>query len=445
MTNHLNLSISFVTSSIILFIVLGFVQYVPVTLDIILRGDVVMWTLGRSLMEESGYIKYLKDIFLVAYGVYWPVKLTFTTSNATAILAMKAYFIWLFLVFIFGVVGFFLDLSPLFFLLAGVRWLLLLHVAFGFFILALVSGTHIREDNLIFNVLLFTLSVNVLLIFFQLRLVGIEHGLSIGSSRLTGVFSNAGLAGFFSVSVALLSVVYLDISQNKKTLLLFLCLIVALASGTRFAMICVFLCFSFVLFDILKARLDRKLLIVIFVFALPFATVIFYSTMIDVVGRGDIFETSLASGGRIDNFIRYSSILLHAEPVEFFFGRGLGIGTNTAFSLVNAVGGLPESYRFNWLVDNTLLTVFFQLGLIGSIVFWTGVLSVFILSYFICSSKVSKYFKLLIAIFILSLFTSNLFEQYYLIITYMFVLGVICNKSRRLFDQNNNDVSNTNT
>ena len=431
MPAKLTLSISFVSSSIILFVLLGFIQYIPVTLDIILKGDIIIWTLGRSLMEESSSLKYIKDLFLVVYGLYWPLKLSITTSRPSVLFVMRIYFVWLFSVFIFGVVGFIFDFSPMFFLLAGVRWLLLVHVAFGFFILALVSGTEIKEDNLIYKVFLFTLSFNVLVILLQLRLIGIEHGLSIGGSRLTGVFSNAGLAGFFSVSVALLSVVYLDISSTRKALLLFLCLIVALGSGTRFAMICVFLCFYFVLFDMLKARLERKLLIVLFVVVLPTATVIFYSAMIDFVGRGDILETSLGSGGRIHNFIRYSTILLHSEPVEFFFGRGLGIGTNTAFSLVNAMGGLPESYRFNWLVDNTLLTVFFQFGLLGSIVFWAGVASILAFSRFLCSQKMSKYYNLLIAIFILSLFTSNLFEQYYLIITYMFIFGVICNKSRR--------------
>ncbi len=421
--------VTFVSVCLIAFLFVGLLQYLPTILQSLIQGDVFIWTLQKEVISEAGSLKYLKDVFLFVFGVYWVKKIALTVPHVYHMI-FKIYLVWLALFFCIGCVGYFLDYSPLMFFKAGVRWLLLLHAAIGFFMIAATYKEKQKDQSIVYAFLLFILVVDCLVIAFQIRIAGYSMSVSLGSSRLSGLFSNAGVSGFFSVAAALISLVYLSRSLSEKVFLLGLCLFIALSSGTRFAMIAVFVCFCINFYEYLKVKASKKFLTLTILLVAPIflsSTVYFYGLMIDIVSRGGILEVQLSEGGRIYNFIHYSGLLLQADFVEFVFGRGLGVGTNTAFSIADGMGFSPEAFRFNWLVDNAILTMFFQVGLLGSMLFWSGVFLFFLVVNKLCQRALYRYFFLVSFLFVISVFSGNLFEQYYLIVTYMFVLGLICN------------------
>ena len=124
---------------------------------------------------------------------------------------------------------------------------------------------------------------------------------------------------------------------------------------------------------------SRKLIKVLFLPALLAAGTLGYQALISVVDRGDLIGNQLGDGGRVTNFFEALDMLYSADLGELLWGRGLGVGTNTAYGLLSAQRITPESYRFNLLIDNSLLTTFFQFGFVGSALFWLGI-CMFVLS-----------------------------------------------------------------
>jgi len=423
--------ISFITVSLLLFVSMGMIQYAPIIFKGLAHGNVVLWTIAQDTISNEGFIKYLKDIFVIAFGFYWPYWLSKQVGPQKLAFIIKCYFSCVALFLIIGSIGYFVGFSPLFFLKAGVRWVLLFHTAFGFFMVAAVAPCKGIDNKITLNFLVAVMLLNVSLLILQLKITGFSFGSAIGSSRLSGIFSNAAIAGYFSVSISLIVLVFTEISVRKKFLLLLLCLFVAICSGTRFAMISVFLCFCLPAYEYL-AQLKRSWLAVVITLVVPSSIVllvVMYNLMLDVAGRGGLVEAQLGTGGRIYHLFYYVGILFESDPLEFFVGRGLGIGTNTGHTMALLTGVSPDTYRFNWLVDNAIITLFFQVGFMGSSLFWIALFLFVKEVRRACSVELFKYWLLVTFVFLMSIFTINTFEIYYLIITYMFTYGVIYNKS----------------
>jgi hypothetical protein len=150
-----------------------------------------------------------------------------------------------------------------------------------------------------------------------------------------------------------------------------------------------------------------------------------YEWMITAVDRGGIMEAQLARGGRISNFLNMLNVISGSNLGEFTFGRGMGVGTNTAYGMLLAAGKAPEAYRFNWLIDNAFLTQFFQLGALGSLVFWIGLGYIFVVVKPAPIRKYRRRYWVVASCFFAILWAGSPFEHYFLMMAFFIALGSI--------------------
>ncbi|MGI5939427.1 MAG: hypothetical protein ACOX8V_01865 [Thermoleophilia bacterium] len=418
---------------IVVFILASMIQYAQVAYLLTASGQAALWSVESDLLMSSGVTRYAKDVLLLIFSIGWVAALPRVPLRAWQTRLVRRYSVWLVIVMCLGMVPFLLGYSPLFFLPYGLRWIMLLHASFGLFILysALSSNRHDRSN--LFWLLLMVLAVNTVFVLLQTRHWSTFLGFAIGSSRLTGVFGQAGIAGFFAMGVALLAWLAPDLGWKRRVLIAGWCLFLALSSGTRFAALAIILLIAAVFWELLgriKPRLRRAIK---FIF-LPLAVCLLfvsYQAIIEQVNRGDAITQQFQSGGRASTFVETVRMLSEGHMGELLIGRGLGVGTNTAVGQVLASGTPPSLYRFNILVDNSLLTAFFQFGLLGSIVFWFGWVAFVVSIGTRLSGQTRQQFVLLVFLMAVALFVGNLFEQYFLMIAFAVSLGRLSHASIR--------------
>jgi hypothetical protein len=150
-----------------------------------------------------------------------------------------------------------------------------------------------------------------------------------------------------------------------------------------------------------------------------------YQALNQQVDRGDAISQQFEKGGRAANFLAISEMLYFADFGELLVGRGLGVGTNTAIAKNQADGIDPEMYRFNMLADNAFITFIFQFGILGSILFWTGIYKFisFVKPRYSKSAKV-RYFGI-VAVIVVTVIAGSPFEHYFLMMSYASSLGAV--------------------
>ena len=334
-----------------------------------------VWNMSTAGMNEAGPVRYLKDALTLIIGVGWPLALgtcRFPYGMRTLVLL---YFAWIFCVISIGLLPFILGWTPLFFLAAGMRWVLLLHASFGLFLFARWLPDGVRGQT-VFVVALLALAV---LDFYVVLRQWIELGqgrvVSFAGDRYTGLLSNATLAGMFAISLGCMTLILDRARLLYRFLLLGVAVAIAVSSGTRFAMLCIAPLTGLVFWETLEARLNRKGRMLLVMSAVPIAACLAtggYAHMVDAVGRGDVLANQIAEGGRLYNLGQIADQLSQANVPELLIGRGLGVGTNTAYSMVQQTGAEPEQYRFNQLIDNAFVTMQFQVGTLGTLLFVMG-------------------------------------------------------------------------
>ncbi len=401
----------------------GMAQYGFVAYSAVLSGNVALWTIDSTELASAGLLRYVKDAFVAGVSVAWLLILPRLRLPRELIQLVHVYFLWLGSVVAVGLVGFLLGYSPLFFLPAGLRWMLLLHAAFGVFVLS--SGLVIGSANhkSIYRFFGAMLLLHGIVVVLQGWSVGVLN-LAVGASRLTGVFSNAGVAANFVLAVALI-VSHLDgVRLKKKILVIFVCLFLALSSGTRYATGAIFLIVLSQLWELMDESRLRAYKKIFFPLA-GLAIFIGYQALIAQVDRGDAISQQFGTGGRVANFLLALNLLSSADIIELLFGRGLGIGTNTAIGALLGDGLDPSLYRFNLLADNALVTGFYQFGLIGSLVFWLGLIKfiLFAKPKYLRSAK--PRFFVTVAIILMTVILGSPFEQYFLMIAFASALGAV--------------------
>jgi hypothetical protein len=404
----------------------GVAQYGMVAFSIITSGEVSLWTVESDLLESAGLLRYIKDITLVVFSIAWVIALPrlYLTKKLTKLI--KLYFLWFIMLIIIGIVPFILNYSPLFFLPAGLRWLMLLHASFGIFILSSTLVTNRLGHKKLVNIILVILLMDAYAILLQFSLASNFYQMALGASRLTGLFGNAGVAGFFALSMALVILQLDGVLLKKRILINLLCIFVALSSGSRFVTMAVFLIILIQFWEVAEQGYNNRLKAIIkFCFILLSISALFfgYEALTVQVDRGDAIAQQFERGGRVYNFLETIEIIGTADVGEFVLGRGLGLGTNTAMGSLLSQGVEPNQYRFNRLVDNGLLTAFFQFGLLGSLIFWIGI-CMFMLSIKpkYLNRSIQRYF-ITILLILITILAGNPFEQYYLMVAYAVSLG----------------------
>ena len=366
---------------ICLALIIGVSQYALVAVDIIATGGQSLWEVESDILISSGFFRYIKDIFLLMFSISWVIIFNSLPSTKNLQIFINNYFYWLITIILIGVIGFLLGYSPIFFLPSGLRWIMLLHVSMGIFIFSSLTVLN-RPKNIVIMRYLWTIALaDLALVFIQFRSISSIFDLAFGESRLTGFFANAGVAGSFAICICMVTMVLDGVNLKTKLLYSVICAILGLSSGSRFS---VFACSVIILSQLyefsdylspLKRKIIRIFLSIFTILTAPLA----YVALNDQVGRGDAITQQFEEGGRAYNFSENINLLLSSNPIEFLVGRGLGIGTNTAFSYLKSEEIDPDIFRFNLLTDNVFITSMFQFGLLGSIVFWSGIVSILML------------------------------------------------------------------
>jgi hypothetical protein len=420
-----------------LILLTGVAQYSFVAYSAIMSGNVSNWTVDSSELTSAGLLRYIKDAMIVGVAIAWLFLLPTLRLPREIIRLIHSYFLWLASVISIGLIGFILGYSPLFFLPAGLRWILLLHAAFGVFILSSTLVIDKTRHKFIFRFLLAIVLVNGYATLLQFKAISSAFDLALGASRLTGLFSNAAVAGYFALAIALLIGQLDGIRLKNRIAATFLCLFLALSSGTRLATGAVFLILLSQFWEMMGTsgkgfKTNRK--IVFFPLAL-IAIFIGYQALISQVDRGGAISQQFDEGGRAANFLVSINILTSANIGELFFGRGLGIGTNTAITALLANGVDPNQYRFNTLIDNSLLTSMFQFGLFGSLVFWFGIWKFITITKPKYSSLVRPRYLVTVTVILMTVVLGNPFEQYFLMMAFASVLGAVYWSDRIAFQK----------
>lgn len=337
--------------------------------------SVDVWNMSTAGMNEAGWVRYVKDVLTIVIGIGWPMALgtcRFPYGIRTLVLL---YFSWLLCVISIGLVAFILGWTPLFFLAAGLRWVLLLHASFGLFLFGRWLPGDVRGQTAFALALLVLAALDFYVVLRQWTVLGQGRVVSFAGDRYTGLLSNATLAGMYAISLASMALILDRARLPIRLVLLVVAVAIAVSSGTRFAMLCIAPVAGLVFWETLEARLDRRGRMLLVISALPIAACLGtggYAHMVDAVGRGDVLANQIAEGGRLYNLGEIVDQLSQANVPELMIGRGLGVGTNTAYSMVAQTGAEPEQYRFNQLIDNAFVTMQFQVGTLGTLLFITG-------------------------------------------------------------------------
>ena len=405
----------------------GVAQYALVAVNMIIFGEISLWTLESDVLEASGPLRYIKDLVVVLVAVAWVIFIPTFNLSSELVSLLRTYFFWLTFILIIGLIAFLLDYSPITFFPAGFRWLLLLHSAFGIFLISSALAVSTKSHVIIFRFILVLLALDTYAVLLQFASASSLYDLAFGAARLPGLFSNAGIAAFFVIAITLISGQLDGISLNARMAVTALCVFLALSSGTRFATMAIFI---FLLLQLLEKThysnprlggLIKIMLVPIFILLISFG----YEALLNQVDRGNAISDQFGSGGRVANFIESIDMLSDGDIGELLIGRGLGIGTNTAYSSILSAGINPETYRFNILVDNSFLTCFFQIGLVGSLIFWYG-LGKFIFLVRPRKSKIAKIrFAGTILVIFLTVVLGNPFEHFFLMMSYAIALSCI--------------------
>jgi hypothetical protein len=420
--------------------VVGCLQYASVGIEAISNEQVSLSFMDSTTQENAGFLRYIKDGFILLFGLWWPFIFVRMKGARRLRSLVKVYLAWMTTFVMLGLVGFLLDLSPWFFLPAGLRWILLLHASFGVFILIGIGVASESNDRTILRILLFISILNVLVICWQGR--GISHlGFVIGSGgvRLTGIFNGAGPLSFFGFGMVVVGMNMNKAPAMELLLLSMLAMLMALASGSRLMMICIFIIMAYQIYEVVEYgqfRRFRGILRSILFVGMIVVGYFGYVIMIEYVDRGNMFEQQISEGGRVANFLHMVDVLAEADFAELMFGRGLGVGTNTAQSLLEAMDVSPESFRFNWLVDNAFLTLIFQVGLLGSLLFWGGFCALLFRMRPRNSKKMLFRYLLLTVLFLGIMLAGNPFEHYFIMMSCAIGYGLICLNSFGLLGGN---------
>ncbi|KWI58564.1 hypothetical protein WT72_00235 [Burkholderia pseudomultivorans] len=416
-----------------LFIV-GMAQYAPLAIDSIVRGNVQLWTVDSGALDGAGPTRYLKDLFVFGFGAYWPIAIFRRRQTGEISEICTFYFIWIATIVSIGLIAFVAELSPALFLPAGIRWVMLLHCSFGLFLFSKdFPQAPAVQRRLIILLLVFSV-LNVYVANKQASLGASLSHVVLVQGRVTGLFSNAGIAGMFGLALAIFSVL-LDRARGwQRIALITSAFMTALLSGTRFAVISIALLAAVLCWELIANGAERSRKMLLTVFIIPFALAAAaagYVSLMAAAGRGDIVGSQLEKGGRISNAVTTLSDLENADLDELFVGRGLGVGTNTAVGYLQASGVDPKQFRFNWLIDNAFITLIFQTGIAGLLVFAGGM--------FAFLSKVrprwnrrlkARYWALLV-ITLVTFNGGNVLEHYFLLTSFFVGFGTLFWRDRR--------------
>jgi hypothetical protein len=400
------------------------VQYIFVITSQMSQGEVILTQADVDVLQGGGLLRYAKDLYSVFLAALSVLCLGPLTSNPVIGRLFVPYLIWLSALLALGGVPLFLVSDPAFYALAGLRWLLLLHAGVCLFAFTLRYPLRNRQQALFADILIAICFVDIVLIWLQsASLYDLQIG--AGSARVLGVFTQAGVAGTFSIFVGMVGWAMRDINSLRRLALLVSAVLISVAAGSRFGMICIALLFYSSFDDLLKARkgyfrLIGRVVLVIVTCALALPA---YRIMSELVDRGDLLDVQLEEGGRIANFVMGWQTIFNANLFSMLFGEGLGVGTNNVINFLRENGASTDGLMFNIQTDNSLLMIALQFGIVGSLLFWIP-LVLFWRKVLVLIPKLKGVEFVFGFIVLVSIISTSIFEQYFLMIGIPFAIAL---------------------
>jgi len=374
----------------------------------------IYWRLSDSVVEDSGYWRYLKDSVLLVFSLYWPVYVLMSgTGEASKIL--EKYIMMMTMLIVVASIPFLFFEGFMPFLQAGIRWLILLQGAVGVFVLTRTIPDSRKSQTMALLIIFAVAVCDVYVLLMQGFGGGDLSGLLGG--RLPGGFATAGTAGYFALGVGLLAGALRQVSLPLRLATFLAAFLIAATSGTRYAQIGLGLIALRWFMSYQQAGRSRDERVNRLVAGLLFIVPVLIVAVIGFVflsGRGNPFDQG-ERGGRIFNMFEIFDMISDGDLSDILFGRGLGTGTNTAFVISSSMLISPLSVKWNVLIDNSFITAIIQLGLVGSLILFVG-------CFFIFMSGGAPF--IVILIIGLGLFVQNIFEQFFLMIPFAYVLAL---------------------
>jgi hypothetical protein len=405
----------------------GIAQYAQVAINALAHGTgVYIWNLDDVDLQAAGPAKYLKDLYILSFALIWPLVIGGRRFPVGTRKLLSVYFAWLIALACLGLVGFIVQWSPVFFLPSGLRWMILLHTSFGLFLFAGGLKTKGAVQTRLLVMLGALGAFDAYVVMQQFRTRAQLQDVMFSGDRLIGLFGNAAVGGMFALSLGCMALILDRGARWTRISVMALAALIAISSGTRFAMLSISLLSGVFIWELVDAKLRRNNRMLFLVVAVPMAMclgAVGYATMVNAVGRGDVIANQLDAGGRVFNLKIVAQNLMEAQPGELLFGRGLGVGTNTAVKAVSQTGVDPLTYKFNRLIDNTFVTLIFQMGILGCLLFSIGVVTFLWNIRPRRSKKASIRFVVLSLISIAACVDSNVLEQFYLMTTLAVAFG----------------------
>ena len=388
---------------------IAFQYIVPSTIGTI-DGSIHNFQIPPDDLSSAGIERYLKDALTVLFALVWPL---YVGINRKALL----YYFWAFMLVSFGSVAYLFHIGYFPFFIAGIRWIVNIHDAFGLYLIAKSQPPSLRTKKNLFRIIIFVLLVSIIYSFYQIWSSG--SILNFGRFRAPGVFSQAAVSGFFAATAVFISEFVLSMRARWHRLMIYpSALALAALSGTRFAVACITIFIYGAITEHFRktgALRSNGTRLAFHAILLPILALFVLGIASALTGRGDIVSDQLNKEGRIGNGLAVADLVIQrGEPVNFLVGMGLGQGTNAAAQM-----DYPTSKSTKWqlLVDNTLITTFIQLGFVGSIWLFGGIFL------FLASRRAG--FQLAPGLyFALSLVTQNLPEQIFIVLALGAYVGV---------------------
>jgi hypothetical protein len=397
----------------------GALQYFPTAIGQAQANIITLTQSDLSDLSDAGPMKYAKDLAISMVTIYFVWRLL----TGARLIGSRIYIVATTMQITFmviGAIGVVNSADVKVFVTAGARWNLAFNGSIALLCLCFTAQQDGASERWIGRGLLILSVVNSLLVFYQTRIAGNVYDLvsGQGAARLTGLFSHAGVAGTFAIGIALVCVSLKKLDLATRIGLYANAMFASLAAGSRQAIIIVIALAAFEIYNRLKgAGASRKGIVLpaLFVAATMLATPAIYAFVNDAAGRGDVFETQVAEGGRFASLGVAADDLMSSDVINVFFGAGIGKATNNATTLLALSGGSSSSYILNYITDNTAVTLVFQYGVIGATCFF----AVFIWSMRLLSPRLESGARrlhwLFFVITLFMCFACNIFEQYFFI------------------------------
>jgi len=361
----------------------------------------VYWALSQDQFSDAGFVRYVKDGYLLLFGIAWP-PLCYVWAESTT---RKKLFRWigiLLSIISFGLIG--AISNPLvYMLLAGLRWVLLLHSAVGiWFVLRCSYGASMEWARSIGKILLLVLLVSIFAGIINYLLSG---GIWRPGIRVTSIYASAPVFAEMMVAIAMFSFVSSTHRVWIMNIILYsLTFFGAALAGSRSSMVVIGLIW---IASILQGFRGKEFRInpILFILLLSVFAILAVNVSSQLASRGNLYDNfSGKQDTRLYYFVTAITNMSDKDFVTSLIGEGLGYGTNS-YSILQ--GGMKQDV-IHGSMDNTLIPFISQFGFVGGcfFVFFATLFLLFLTKTYRTSGIVIAMSLIILAI------TQNIFEMY---------------------------------